>query len=228
MALISTLSDNFDDNSTDTAKWTVRIDNGTVAEQNSRLEVAAASTAFGYGGYTSFNRYDLTGSRAYVHMVQPTASVEGAETYLKVFIDDNNEISLLKGGGSFIPRIRVNGTNTDEYPAYDAAVHKWWSIREEAGTIYYETSTDGTTWTLFKSRANPFTAAQLANCRVDLIAGQYQATTGTGTAIYDNFNTTGAAPAATKKGKLHHNGTAWVEKPLMRHDGINWVQVNIS
>jgi hypothetical protein len=40
--------------------------------------------------------------------------------------------------------------------AYDADAHRYWRIREAAGTTYWETSADRTDWAELHSEANPF------------------------------------------------------------------------
>lgn len=193
MALVSSITDNFDDNTINSTLWNSRVDSGTVAETGAQLLITPSGTAYGYGGYQSVSTYDLTASRAYVKVPTVTNNVTGAETQFALFIDANNEVSFVKGGGSLIPRYRKAAVNDDGgYPTYNATNHVWWSMREASGTIYFETSTDGTTWTAFRSIAHTFTTAQLQAVQVRLLAGQYQAVTGQGTAAYDNLNTTGA------------------------------------
>ena len=39
------------------------------------------------------------------------------------------------------------GTIEEEFLPYDPVAHRWWQIRDEASTLYLETSPDGVDWT---------------------------------------------------------------------------------
>jgi endoglucanase len=193
---VTALVDNFDDGARNTTLWNLRNDGNitSVAESGGTLNITSGSGGWGYGGYTSVSKYSLRGKRMYVKVPTVTNTVDGAETLFSAYIDGNNEISLLKGGGALIPRLKTGGTTSDTYPGYTSDYH-WWSIREDAGTLYWETSTDGSTWTTARSAAHTFTNAQLDAVEVHMLAGQYMATIGTGKASFDNFNVAPAAPA---------------------------------
>ena len=64
MALISTLTDNFDDNSIDAAKWETDVSaGGSIAETNQRLEMTSSTSAMAdYDYFSAISNYDLTGS----------------------------------------------------------------------------------------------------------------------------------------------------------------------
>ena len=46
------------------------------------------------------------------------------------------------------------------FPAYDPVVHAWLRLREDAGSLYWETSPDGQSWTVRRTAATPAWAGQ--------------------------------------------------------------------
>ncbi|WP_100499700.1 hypothetical protein [Geodermatophilus chilensis] len=60
-----------------------------------------------------------------------------------------------------VPNVLLFGNETSYYDPgnivipYDATAHAWVRIRENAGTVYWETSPDKVTWTQGKSTATP-------------------------------------------------------------------------
>lgn len=76
---------------------------------------------------------------------------------------------------------------------YDATAHAWWRIRESAGTTYFDTSPDGSSWTNRWSAASPVA--------YDSMLAQAGAGTGSGTAgnaYVADFN----VPPATRSASL--------------------------
>jgi hypothetical protein len=51
---------------------------------------------------------------------------------------------------------------------YDSTDHRWWGLREDAGTLYFETSSDGTNWL---ERASVLTAATFPVDSVNVVLG---------------------------------------------------------
>ncbi|HEY0036816.1 MAG TPA: vanadium-dependent haloperoxidase [Longimicrobium sp.] len=191
MAKAHTLVDNFNDNSTDTAKWNPYGSPGSAADRlrevNGRLEIRPASGAAGYSGYESLATYDLTRSHAAVEVVSALSAPVPAGVYLRAQIDSNNKIELGISGGIISPVHVVAGNYTffDERP-YDPDLHRWLRLRERDGNTYWETSPDGCEWMVLASRPNPI---NLGAVRLSVLTGSYQTVTAPGVAIFDNFNT---------------------------------------
>src|SRR5688572_10637623 len=135
MALLETLTDNFDDNSLDGGKWSAdTAGGGTVTEQNQRLEMAGT---FDQGcivnGVTAF---DLTASYGYAKVV---GNLSGVVTLfgLKDPGGDEYTIWITVGGAvAFKKNIATVETQIGGAPAYVAADHAWFRIRESGGTIF--------------------------------------------------------------------------------------------
>ncbi|MEU4133654.1 hypothetical protein [Streptomyces wuyuanensis] len=46
------------------------------------------------------------------------------------------------------------------FPAYDPVAHAWLRLREDAGSLFWESSPDGAAWTVLRTAASPAWAAQ--------------------------------------------------------------------
>jgi len=180
------LSDSFNDG-TIGAVWGSYGTTTTVAEKGGCL-VFNTSTSTGYGGLDSATTYDLTSNYAFMQLLnagnQALASMEVVP--VKVTLDANNNLFWYVNGGNIIAYKTVATTLTNiASTTYNAAIHEWFRIREASGTTYYEYSSDGISWTIFTSLANPFALTALT---VDPSVGTYSAEASGTTVIMDNFN----------------------------------------
>jgi hypothetical protein len=188
LPLAQTLTDNFNDNSRDTAKWNTEGSNW--AEQNNQLELGNVSSSGVYSTYKSVNNYNLTGSYLYSQLVN--AGNQSLPTFqavaVQVYLDASNTLSWIIGGGMLVAQKQVSGSYSDQRndTAYNSAVHKFFRIRESAGTIYWDYSTDGSSWTNYASLAAPFA---VTNINLRIAAGAYGPEVGTTVAYFDTFNT---------------------------------------
>lgn len=193
---VSALTDNFDDNLLDTAKWSDWGDAQTV-ETNSRLEFTNVNSGT-YYGIDSANNYTLDESRAFVELVDPGAHTTYAnyEAYpLMLEVDANNKLYWMVSDGFARAYKLVATTFTQVWNAtYDATNHRWVQIREASGTTYWETSATGAagSWTTRHSESTPITHT---NLKVVIMVGAWASPGGTTTMIVDNFNT--EPPAGT-------------------------------
>lgn len=147
MAKISTLTDDFNDgvinprwqvtgNATFTYDETTSLNfYNSVAVYNSYYKQLSEVTPTSYDATNSFISVKVFGGLG-----------EGTTIYLTLMAGINVvEISI--GGG----RIYALSTIPIGAITYDASIHKFIRIRELSGTIYFETSTDGITYTSFAS-----------------------------------------------------------------------------
>lgn len=183
------LSDDFNDNARDAAKWTIDDPANSVVtalEQNQRLEIAPAPQLTGYNGFSSASSIDFTNASAAVEVVQST--VGNSETHLQVGISDTNNIITVVSGGNIIFQYSVNGARSRTYVPYDPAQHRFWRIRHDIGgdEIVWETSANNVNWVVQRTAPRPLA---LTSMRVRLIAGKWTNTDSTtpGTAIFDNL-----------------------------------------
>jgi hypothetical protein len=182
-------SDDFNDNSIDTSRWTVGTGEGmVVAEQNQRLEIAPPTNGgTGYPGLYARTNINLTNRRATVEVVQLTGLAYGVETgFFLIDSATGNHLLFDVGGGGFLLQHKVNGVVSRNIIPFDAAQHRFWRFRHDAAadTVNWETSPDGLAWTVRRSVARPFPVTQLQG---QLFAGKYTATTPSVTAAFDNY-----------------------------------------
>lgn len=197
--LLSALTDNYNAGTLDLLKWADTSFGGTVAFANNQINLLAPVSLGGDGAeINSIENYDLTGNYAAVNVVQVASS--NADTSLILYLDGNNNIRLTHDGtyaGLGTNILEASKTVASVYAsvaniAYNPATMLWWRIRESAGTVYYDYSADGLSWTGLGSVANPFAVTSLTAI-LQVYDGSADLTPGT--AIYDNFN---LLPSATQ------------------------------
>ena len=196
MALISTLTDNFNDNSIDAAKWSVYNAGGfTTAETNQQWELTTA-LAIGSTNPYSITTYDLTGSQATIKVVDAgntTGLASALFSPLWLYVSDASYLRwYISGNGKIGVWTRISNANDFPWSAtYVAATHKYLRIREASGTTYFDYSANGTDWTNAYSLANPF-AITAIEVNVEMRTDSAEASTTT--AKVDDFN---ILPSAT-------------------------------
>lgn len=188
---ISQLSDNFNDNSIDSAIWYDRWTPKT-AETSNKFQVTT-TTAVWYYGMDSQSQYNLTGWYLSVEIVdvanQSQVSLEFYPIYL--FADANTAIFFLVAGNNIHAYKKIAWVNTSLASAAFNATHKYVRIREASGTTYWEYSSDGSSRSSLHSVANPITVTALT---LELLLGHYAAEAATATGKWDNVNILPSAP----------------------------------
>ncbi len=187
VALASSLTDDFDDNSIDAAKWTSF---NTPSETNSRFEVASSTSAI-YKGVDSLNLLDIRSTEAFVQLVVAgDRTISSLEIYAPQVAQDatNKVFWLMPTGANIRPYKQVASVSTALGTTLAHTDGNLYKIRESAGTTYWDYSTDnGANWTNHYSEANPIT---LTATTISLIAGTYAGEASTTTIAFDNFNVT--------------------------------------
>jgi hypothetical protein len=131
--------------------------------------------------------YDLTGSRFELEVLQTVRPVLGARTFLRAFItEDVDEVGLLVENGVLHCGQTVAGTRTSlASEPYEPARHRWWRLRESAGTLWWETSGDGESWRVLFSRASPIA---LTAVKLSFGSARDRQFPSLGLAIFDSVN----------------------------------------
>lgn len=197
--LASTLTDNFDDNSRDTAKWNIGTlkavgTGGTINETNQRLEILPA-TSSGYTGYISADPWNI--DSVYVKITSAAALDATEEAYLGVGLDSSNYyLALIGNGFTFFQKNIAGSAANVRSVAYDSTNHVWFRLRVVAGTVYMDTAGSGASnppiesdWTNFSSQAS---ALDLSAAYVSTAAGVF-AGAAPSTVYFDGLNTATAA-----------------------------------
>ena len=190
MPLLDTLTDDFDSAIVDTGKWPDNYNTaGPAPAQPAGRAVVPCTT--GYAAYASGTSYTLADSHALVEMYPPAAGGAAAEAWSQLLITSSTagtdaimEVNAVSG----LLNMAVRASYFDPGAltlAYDPDDHRWLRIREDAGTLSWETSGDGLTWTEQRSTSSPAWVGD-ADIEVQLIAHRDGGVDDV--AEFDNFN----------------------------------------
>lgn len=183
---VGSFQDNFDDNVTGHVWDRSDEDNGcTYDETGGELVIMPATSTSAYCGYTSASAYDLRSTSATVEVTKTPDIMEDTATYFTLE-GKGGFVEIAQEGANLIMRYETPVTSADLAAIpYNAVQHRWWRIREKNGTTYWETSPNGTTWTIGAQTANPLPLDMLD---VSLAAGTGSTVNNPGEAHFDHFN----------------------------------------
>ena len=198
------LSDDFNDNSLNTAKWVSNdvfsgfTDLGIpLNETGQRLEIGPLpqnTSGSHYRGIRSANSYNFTGAYSHVELVQPASSSTDGDAMFTVGYSSSNYYRIYVSGGELIGIKRIAGVKTTLFTvSYDSSNHRYLRLRHDPtnNKVIFETApSTGSgpgTWT---ERYN-----QTWNSAVELAFTQFEMKGGTsrsesnapGKVIFDNF-----------------------------------------
>jgi hypothetical protein len=194
---IENLKDNFDDNSLDTQKW-VEWNTGDLGESSGTMTLLS-TTAAAYKGGDSTGIFDLTGSYILAEFQHVLTGLTDAGTFMLLTLDASNTMAFYVYNGDLVAEKQIaTAYTTIATTTYNSTTHKWLRIREASGTVYFDYSADGISWTNFTSAANPFAVTGLF---VTIQIGTDSANAGTDTAVIDNFNYPKTQTSRTALGK---------------------------
>lgn len=194
---ITSLTDNFNDNSIDTALWVTYTAGGaSIAETGQQLAYTLAATTSGsWAGVYSKAQYNLTGTRVYAKFPAATTGNDWFDLTLSMeqlpVVDNFFSIGVDAGRGMLQAIVEKGGLDTTlTEVAYNSTTHAWLALRESSGTIYWEYSSDGSSWsTLYSQTAFP--EIPLTNLYVVLDDYEYDGASSPAVHNIDNFNTSG-------------------------------------
>lgn len=156
---------------------------GTVAVLNEQLILTPDANKTGEMSLRASALQDVRGGRISVEipeMVNPLTDMQYLQLSIRTL--DGQYVTLIQRMGT-LRWTTTNGVQVGITP-YLPMEHRWWQIREEAGTIYWETSADGATFQLLGSMLS---FDQLDRVSVEILV----ATLGNsdpGRAVLDNVN----------------------------------------
>ena len=196
---VEELKDSFDGITLDTVKW----DNwgGAQVTLDDRLKIQTTAVS-DYYGINSHDLYSLEDSHIQVSLYNdPPETYASTETEMALSLNGSNNLlfSKYKDGSTWklLARKKVAGSGTNLATiTWNYSTMKWWRIRESGGTVYWDYSADGATWTNLTSTAKQF---NLSSLYVDLLAGQWQTEAGGVLVEFDDFNYDGIVAADITK-----------------------------
>jgi len=131
--------------------------------------------------------FNLTSSSAAVKVIQVPPTGNGTtEAELLLQYDDNNYFMFGWSGGGYFASLMQAGTPTN---FFGLATNTYWRIREAAGTVFFETSANFSTWATQTSSAHTL-GTMIQAMRVLLQCGFYGTETSPGPFIVAGVNVT--------------------------------------
>lgn len=197
----SSLADDWSSGSTSSAKWS----NGTGGHAtvvSQQLNITTSGTNYYYID-THGTNYNLVSSSVSNQLVNAGNQSLGSLEVYPVFIKSGSlgayYLAFFVNNNTVHARKEINGANTEIHTgAYNATSEQYFRIREASGTTYWETSPDGSTWTIFTSVADT-SLFDLTTVYIGQLTGIYSNESSATTAIFDNFNILpgGVTPTST-------------------------------
>jgi hypothetical protein len=161
---IALLRDDFENNTIDPLWATVIAGSAIATEAAGRATLTLpASTAGTHSAYyRTAAAYDLTGDACVFNVQTMVATGVAATVTLDLFGDANNVLRWRQLSNTITARVVVAGVDTQQYTAtWSSTTYKYLRIRESGGTIFWDSSTNGTSWTNRASIAAPWAVTNL-------------------------------------------------------------------
>jgi hypothetical protein len=165
----------------DTASVTIEEAGGVLTFSNTVLPANPTTVS-----YLSVTRnYDMTSSAFAIEVPTMVNTASKAEVSLRIGSAGNSNIEFSQDSGLLKITLSDGGQNVLANIAYNATAHRWWRAAEFAGTLYAQTSPDGSTWTTRGSAATPSFISALG---VDLEMRAANTGVVPGSLVFDNAN----------------------------------------
>jgi Concanavalin A-like lectin/glucanases superfamily len=161
---------------------------GLASATTNQLVISYPANTTSYPGVQTLSSYNLTGKRFFVRLVD--AGNQALTSYSPIFYTtitntQNNKLFVSVDANVLYAIKIINGTQTTiASTAYSATTHKWLAISENSGTISFETSPDGISFTAFATLANPF---QITNMQFACQVGSYNPEASGTSSTFGNF-----------------------------------------
>ncbi len=124
--------------------------------------------------------YHLACDRVFVHIPEITTPELGAQTFIYVIGSGAEPLEFFLEEEGFLS----SGPNSNIEP-YDAVADAWWQMRESDGTLFFETSPDGSAWATLRQVPDLF---DLDDVVIGIGAGTYEQVTNPGEARFHCYN----------------------------------------
>jgi len=176
---LSSLVDEFAGTSLD-APWFLPNGDNCVAQASGSLVATPPANADNYCIAYAQGDWHLTCDSLTFELPQVTSPVLGVQTVLYLDSGSSDHVLdiILEAGG-------LQWSGSTNLGTYDAVAERWWRLRELDGTLYFETSPDGTTFATRGSMPDP---GSLDDVHPDIGAGTYKNVASPGAAAFRCFN----------------------------------------
>ncbi|MGW2920427.1 hypothetical protein ACWDBF_21550 [Streptomyces angustmyceticus] len=162
MAKLSALVDSLTAPTINTALWDSITGTATLDTVNDLVTLAQPTTSGATNSFGSSTLWDATSSQIYAQIGTVPTGAGTTKTAMVLRLDANNSVAIRLESGVFKLTLQTGGTTvTTTLPAYSPNNHRWWRLRESAGTWYADASADGLNWTTLASTAYSWSASAL-------------------------------------------------------------------
>jgi regulation of enolase protein 1 (concanavalin A-like superfamily) len=115
-----------------------------------------------------------------------TSGAQNFSAWIVLEQDWDNGVEIEVDNGQLTFNYQMAGTwSTGASLPYNATQHRWWRIREQGGSMYWETSADGTSWNTNLQLAAPIAVTAL-DVEIGIECGTPCPTAPS--AAFDNYN----------------------------------------
>src|SRR5574341_734563 len=221
MRLTEELRDSFNDNVVDTVKWPNNYNTGASGLPTETGGRARVPCDTGFAAYASDTIYTLEDSNARVRIFPPADGGAASEAWAQLLVASSTggtdaviEVNAATGNITFASRVGFADAGAVTL-IYSATNHAWVRIREAAGTLFFDTSADGITWTNQRTTASPAWVSD-TDIQIQLLAHRDAGVVDF--AEFDNFNIT---PSTAVFADLTDNFNDNIVDPVKWPDNYN-------
>lgn len=161
----------------------------------------APAPANRYAGFDMEHAVQLRDGTTRIELVDPfDAADAGGDLYFRFARGPDSEIGFGLSLGKLSVLCKQSGADCGEYVVgtFDPVLHRWWQMGERDGTVYFETSATGSSWTERHTLPRPPFAEYGV---IQIVAGHWAVLGASESVTFDNFNANlqpgGWCPAAT-------------------------------
>lgn len=192
VTLLENQQDTFPGSSLSSSLWYDNTQSGATqtVSGNAVHLTAPASTPNALAEVETQQRYNFVGSHAFVKMVVTQVADVNAEAGMTVYHDEyGNQMQLIVTNGNLVAGYLIAGvTTTVASIAYNASTMAWIRIRESGGTIFFDYSSDGNSWTNLGSVATNVMVWGVDLVRSSVLAYDGDSNASAEVGVFSNYN----------------------------------------
>lgn len=138
-----------------------------------------------WAGLVTDVEYDVRDCSVWIEAATLTHDLSEGFTYWQLYHSTGTVVFRVQGN-SLLSEVNTTGMpQVATTVPYDPVAHRWWRIRESAGSVHHETSADGMSWSVQQSVSTP---DYVANSAVGIGRVSESNSATPGTTVFDRFN----------------------------------------
>lgn len=165
------------------ALWTY---NGNTTFSGAGVTVSSPASTTVYGGIDSAQNWSLAGSAMYARLVDPGDQALASWQVFMSAAASSGGVQWMLQGGQLAAQANTGSGYADVATVTYTGTIRWLRIREASGTVYWDYSADGQSWTTLTSAADP---VALDSVQVQIGAGTYASEATATSATWADFGT---------------------------------------